>query len=143
MKGKELRPFLLNGGYPAIQIRRGARRKNILVHRMLAEAFIPNPEGKPFINHIDGNKANNSLSNLEWVTHQENIQHAFRAGLMPQCNLGSGEDSPAAKLTWPDVERIRAMLLAGVTHAKIATHFRVKKGAIGCIARNETWRADV
>jgi len=51
-------------------------KKNQFIHRLLGQAFIPNPEGKAHINHIDGVKTNNSLSNLEWATEQENSQHA-------------------------------------------------------------------
>jgi hypothetical protein len=51
------------------------------IHRLLAEAFIPNPDGKPFINHIDGNGLNNHVSNLEWCTHSENQKHAVKTGL--------------------------------------------------------------
>lgn len=51
------------------------------LHRLLAQAFIPNPKNKRTVNHIDGNKSNNSLSNLEWATYSENSQHAFRVGL--------------------------------------------------------------
>lgn len=52
------------------------------VHRMVAEAFIPNPDGKPEVNHIDGNRLNNYLTNLEWVTKQENMDHAVTTGLI-------------------------------------------------------------
>lgn len=53
------------------------------VHRVIAKAFVPNPDDKPFVNHIDGNKHNNAADNLEWVTAKENVEHAYWTGTRP------------------------------------------------------------
>lgn len=79
--GRIIRPQLSGTGYWRVELWANGRGRKFLLHRLLAEAFIPNPEGKPQVNHIDGNKPNNSLSNLEWVTQSENQIHAYRSGL--------------------------------------------------------------
>jgi len=73
--------FENNNGYLKINIRAG---KQGYIHRLVAEAFIPNPHNKPCVNHIDGDKKNNHPSNLEWVTYSENNKHAHENGLMPR-----------------------------------------------------------
>lgn len=63
--------------------------KNYLVHRLVAQSFIPNREGKSDVNHIDGNKYNNHRSNLEWSTRSENLKHAHKLGLLNQSRKGT------------------------------------------------------
>lgn len=68
-------------GYLRVTLYVEGKRKKLLVHVLVAESFIPNPDNKPYINHINGNKLDNSVGNLEWVTHAENMSHAFSTGL--------------------------------------------------------------
>lgn len=75
-RGKPLKPRL-DGGY--LKVRLKSRR--VLLHRLLAEEFIPNPNNLDTVNHKDGNKLNNSLDNLEWLSRQDNLYHAMDNGL--------------------------------------------------------------
>lgn len=68
-------------GYKVVSLCKNNKMKLVKVHRLVAIAFIDNPDNKPQVNHIDGNKLNNNVDNLEWVTAQENSLHAFRLGL--------------------------------------------------------------
>lgn len=75
-----MKPYIQHGyAHVTLQINKKPKRFNI--HRLVAIAFIPNPENKPYVNHIDGDKTNNCVNNLEWVTPSENTQHAIRTGL--------------------------------------------------------------
>lgn len=64
-------------GYPKITLSINGERRTISIHRLVAELFIPNPENKPQVNHINGDKTNNRMQNLEWVTGEENMEHCF------------------------------------------------------------------
>lgn len=65
-------------GYFTVSLYKNGERKTATVHRLVAKAFVPNPQNKPFVNHKDGNKLNNHVDNLEWVTGAENKMHSFR-----------------------------------------------------------------
>ena len=80
-KGKQLRPSIDKYGYERVVLTKDGIRKTYSVHKLVALAFIPNPENKTTINHIDGNKRNNNVSNLEWATEKENQNHKWKNGL--------------------------------------------------------------
>lgn len=79
--GDMLKPIPNKFGYLSVHLYDHPRNKAFLIHRLVATAFIPNPENKRTVNHIDGNKLNNCVSNLEWATYSENHKHAYRIGL--------------------------------------------------------------
>jgi hypothetical protein len=86
---KFLKEWIRKDGYHSVKFKREPYDKSIdhLIHRLVAEAFLENPENKIQVNHINGNKGKNNVSNLEWVTQEENIQHAIRLGLKTQKQL--------------------------------------------------------
>jgi hypothetical protein len=80
-KEKDLKSTINGKGYYCVGLYKDNKKTTFLVHRLFAKVFIPNPENKPHINHINGIKFDNRIENLEWVTHSENIQHAYDTGL--------------------------------------------------------------
>lgn len=79
-KTQELKPWD-NGGYLRVNLSINGKKVNFLLHRLVAEAFIPNPEGKPEVNHLNGDKKKCCADNLEWSTRKENLDHADATGL--------------------------------------------------------------
>lgn len=80
VKTRLLKPAKNPNGYLSVWLCKPGHQRSFLVHRLVADAFLPNPEGKPFVNHIDNNPSNNALDNLEHCSHQENMAHARRQG---------------------------------------------------------------
>lgn len=79
--GRIIKPQASSAGYLRVELFTAGSGRKHLVHRLVAKAFVANPDGKPHVNHVDGNKANNNAVNLEWVTQSENQIHAYRLGL--------------------------------------------------------------
>ena len=83
---KRKKPYILKQTntttvYKKVELAKDGKKKSLKVHRLVANAFIPNPMNKPYINHIDGNPINNCVENLEWCTQHENVVHAYETGL--------------------------------------------------------------
>lgn len=110
--------------------------KTISVHRLVAEAFIDNPLNLPYINHINGNKIDNRVENLEWCTPRDNVKHAYRIGLSKQ----DGENHATLKLNWEKVRQIRKLHSQGVNKHQLGERFSVHSGHINNIIANLYWK---
>ena len=119
-------------GFPAL-----ARRCR--VHRLVAEAFIPNPNAKPFVNHIDNDRANNVATNLEWCTQLENLRHAEKQGRM-QRDYWVGKRSPSAVLSDTQIREIRTLYATGEwSWLTLGRKFGICKRSIGRIINRESY----
>ena len=108
---KVYKTWINHNGYEQVCVSIGSmnKKKVFKIHRAIAETFIPNPENKPEVNHKDGDKLKNCVSNLEWSTGSENMQHAAKTGLL---NPRRGVDNTLSKLTKDDVLYIREHYIA-------------------------------
>lgn len=120
-------------GYRVVTLFRPGFSRVYKVHRLVAEAFLPNPESKRTVNHIDGNKLNNHVSNLEWATDLENIRHAFANKLIVTC---VGEKQSATKLKSKEVLEIYQSNLPRRVLCKI---YNISYTAICSIKNGVTW----
>lgn len=115
------------------------KHKLYYVHRLLAMAFIDNPDNKQFINHIDGNTKNNELNNLEWCTKSENGLHAFKLGLNKP-NPCYGEKNGNTYITNETASKIKELFNKGERQCNIARQFNISKFVVYNIIRNRTWK---
>lgn len=125
-------------GYQAISYYNKGKFYLKRVHRIVAEAYIPNPKGKLEVNHIDGNKANNHINNLEWCTRKENQRHAIDTGLQI---YKTGENSHAARLTLKQVHEIREKYIPKTySQYRLAIEYGVSRSCIMHIISGDRWR---
>lgn len=135
-KGRILSTHLDRYGYPICKLWRDGKGKNYTVHRLVALSFLGNENNKPQVNHIDGNKINNSIDNLEWVTNSENDIHAYDLGLR---STRKGVDCNFTKLTEEKVLSIRSMKEKGITQNNIARIFNISDGNVSQIVNRKRW----
>lgn len=122
IRGLVRKPVLDQDGYKRICLYGNGKPKLRGIHRLVAETFIPNPLHKPQVNHIDGNKLNNSIENLEWVTQAENEAHAQQ-----RCLKACGEQNGWSKLTANYVVDIRKKYVKGVNQYNPGTSLELRK----------------
>lgn len=139
-KGKILSQSVIKGGYLRVPLAKNKIHEMCLVHRIVAKAFIPNPQNFKEVNHIDGNKQNNCVNNLEWCSRSENVKHAFDIGL---ARKRKGELSHRAKFTKSEIEYIRAVYIPRNKQygaRALSRRFNVARTTIERILRNQTYQ---
>lgn len=121
--------------YVLVNLCYNGRKQPCQLHRLIAEVFIPNPENKPYVNHKDGIKWNNCVSNLEWSTHKENEKHASENGLK-----ASGERNGCSKLTYELVSEIRNKYKPHIyTNRMLSKEYNMSYHEIQLINQGKRW----
>ena len=147
LKSRALKQAFNYKGYPIVYLSKDAKQKTIVVHRLVAMAFIENTDNKPQVNHIDGNKRNNDVSNLEWCTNKENQIHAVKNKLNDHSKYKAGKKArPVLKIdnkTGDVLERYGSISEASIsighaTSSNIGSCCRGKKKTVGGFR----WRYD-
>lgn len=145
---KQLKTPINRDGYPTVRLYKNRKATSLKVHRLVAITFIPNHQNKKVINHIDGDKTNNKIDNLEWVTHKENTLHAYKTGLKKPPNPNAngeiqGEKNSGSKLTNEKVRFIRknARVCGGnFTNKQLANMFNVGETVVSNIIHRKKWK---
>jgi hypothetical protein len=133
--GGIMSPAINGGGYLYVTLFNTKGKYNKMIHRMVAIAFIENPENKAQVNHKDGDKRNNVLENLEWNTQFENMRHSVDMDLSPR-----GSSSYLTKLTEADVLKIRGAFSSGVPRGVLSADYGIDRGGLSGILLGRTWK---
>ena len=131
-----LKTFVATSGYLAVSLYGSGpgSQQQVTVHTMVADAFIPNPDGLPFVLHNDGNPLNCHVRNLRWGTSADNSQDCIAHGRMSR-----GTHRPAAKLTDEDIPEIRKLARSGLSQRNIGRLFDISQTTVWKIVNRDLW----
>jgi len=138
VKGRTLKTPCNSDGYPTVKPHIKGRGTSEKVHRMVAKAFLENTGDKEQVNHIDGDKSNNAINNLEWCSARENVRHARDTGLREKA-IFTGEENRASILNEHEVIRIR-QLQNILTQGELQKLFGVSRSTIQNVLSRRTWK---
>lgn len=135
-----LKPCVDKSGYLRVWVvGDNGKEKGLYVHQAVALTYLDNPEKKPFVNHLDHNKANNTAENLAWCTHLENIRHDWANGKREA--QGFGTDNGNNKYPPSLIKKLRALFATGnYTQMDLSRKFGVPQPTISVIVRRTQWR---
>lgn len=155
-KGRIRKQEITNTGYNRVNLRDCGRDNNVSVHRLVAEAFITNTESKPTVNHIDGNKLNNNVSNLEWSTLSEQMIHAVKNNLIGECKRTVSPKTrqeiynyyTTNKVSINELARkfnIKREMASGIAAGKIEPNWKIPHGDLLEMVRlgKQGWSAEI
>ena len=134
--GRIMRPQKDSNGYRHVILSKGGEHNQVLIHRIVAEAFCEKPAGKNYVNHKDEDKANNKASNLEWCDQSYNMTYGSMEDKF------RGPNNPQARLTQSDVDEIKARRVAGEMLKTIAADFGISLTHASNICRGQRWAHD-
>jgi hypothetical protein len=126
--------------YLRVTLQDGDVTRTLRVHRLVAKAFIPNPDNKPVVNHINFDISDARAENLEWCSHKENCAHASLNGRQATPNPKFGVDQRSAKLDDDAVRQIRRMSASGMSNAKVAKVFGINRSCVSRIRCGLQWK---
>lgn len=133
---KFIKPRLKKSGYLTIRAYTNDKPKEVLIHRLVALAYLGENKEKTVVNHINGIKTDNRIENLEWSTPSENIKHAYKTGLKSM----KGENHNNSKLTNDQAIEIKKMYLKGLRQREIAEVFSIKQATVSNIVTGRRWK---
>ena len=139
VKGRVLKTDIIHCGYHRVTLSQNNKRKNFLVHRLVIEAFVPNPDNKPEANHEDCDKNNNRFDNLGWTTKLENMRHAIKNGRRDNMPNVRGEENHNARLNNLQV-RVIKKCFNDLRNFELAAYFNVPDYLISNIRGGRTWK---